>query len=136
MEPFRLPSFELLENAEAWLAVFESVNLYDAELRAVRIDLERSQNVEIDLYLPGEFAMAVPVDRRAEEYCITVKCTGVSAVRAQDISRQNIVGEYGFDVGESADARIFWLKGTVGCDLEIHCHRIAVAQVVSRAPAA
>ena len=79
MEPFPLPLFELLENAEPWLAVFESVNLYDAELGAVRIDLEPSQSVEIDLYLPGAFAVAVPVERRAQEYCITVRCTGVSA---------------------------------------------------------
>ncbi len=116
--------------------MFESVNLYDAELRAVRIDLGPSRNVEIDLYLPGEFAVVVPRERRAREYCITVQCTGVSAVRAEDISRQNIVGDYGFDAGTSAETRIFWVKGTVGCDLEIVCHRIAVARVLASAPAA
>lgn len=99
----------------------------------MRIDLESSQSVEIDLYLPGAFAVAVPVERQAQEYCITVRCTGVSAVHAEDISRQNIVGDSGFDAGASAETRIFWIKGTVGCDLEIRCRRIAVAQVSPRA---
>jgi hypothetical protein len=84
VEPFPLPLFELLENADPWLAVFECVSLYDAELHAVRIDIESSLSVEIDLYLPGAFAVAGPVERRAHEYCITVRCTGVSAVHAED----------------------------------------------------
>jgi hypothetical protein len=61
----------LLENAEPSLAVFDSVNLHDAELRAVRIDLESSQTVEIDLCLPSAFALAVPVERRAREYWVS-----------------------------------------------------------------
>jgi hypothetical protein len=57
VEPLPLPSYEVLENTAAWLAVFESINLCDAELRAVRLYLRASQSAELDLYLPGEFAV-------------------------------------------------------------------------------
>ena len=135
MEPLPLPSFDVLENTAAWLAVFESINLYDAELRAVRLNLRTSQSAELDLYLPGEFAVRVPIEQRKSEYCITVRCTEISSFRADDIGHQLVVGDYAFD-NVSAHERAFRIRGALGGDLEVRCKRIEIARVETGAPAA
>lgn len=135
MDPFPLPSFEFLGNASAMLAVFGTVNLYDAELRAVRIGLDAAPTVDVDFYLPGAFAMAVPEGARATGYRITLRCTGVTVVHADDLSVQNIVGDYGFEAPASDGTQRLWVRGTVGCDLEVRCAGITVAQVQPSAPA-
>jgi hypothetical protein len=135
VEYLPLPSFDALENTAAWLAVFEAVNLYDAELRAVRLNVDASQSAELDLYLPGEFAIRVPAERRASEYCATIRCIEVSLVRAEGLGRQAIVGDYAFD-SRSAHDRGLRVRGALGGDLEIRCGRLAVARVTPCVPAA
>ena len=130
-----LPSFDVLENTETWLAVFGSVNLYDSELRAVRIDLDRSQSAEVDLVLPGEFAVRVPRDQRADQYTITLNCSLVSGILLEGIWQQNYVVDYAFEA-PSSDARVLRIQCSPGCDLRIECTRIAVERVMAVAPAA
>ena len=129
MDPFPLPSSEFLDNAAAMVAIFGQVNLYDADLRAVRLLLAAVPMTEVDLYLPGAFALATGEEPHPSEYRITFACHGVTSVHAEEIHSQNIVGEYGFESAAITSARRLWIRGIVGCNLEVHCTRIAIAEV-------
>jgi hypothetical protein len=123
------PEFALLGNAAAVLRVFETVNLYDADVRAVRVALAAAPSVEVDVHLPGSWAVAVPEADRAAEYRVTVRCLDVTAVHVDDLSAENVVGEYGFDEDPDGEGRRFWIRGVVGCDVDVRCAHIEVAAV-------
>jgi hypothetical protein len=107
----------------------------DSELHALRVDLRRSQSAEVDVVLPGEFAVQVLRDQRAAEYTITLRCSVVSGILLEGIWRRNFVVDYAFEA-PSSNQRILRIKCSPGCDLRIECGGIAVARVTPVAPAA
>ena len=124
-----LPEFDLLGNAAAVLDVFETVNLYDADVRAVRVSMSGPPSVEVDVHLPGSWAAAVPDADRPAEYRITFRCLDATAVHVDDLDTENVVGEYGFDEDPDGNGRRFWIQGTVGCEIDVRCAHIEVAGV-------
>jgi hypothetical protein len=124
-----LPESDLLDNATAVLGVFESVNLYDADVHGVRVALAAAPTVEVDVHLPGSWAVAVPEADRPAEYRITFRCVDATSVHVDDLHTQNVVGEYGFEADPDGNGRRFWIQGTVGCDIDVRCARIEVAGV-------
>ncbi len=123
------PAFDLLDRADALLAVFGTVNLYDADVRGVRLTLEAPPAIELDLHLPGSWAAAVAEADRPEEYRVTLRCLDATAVHADDLHTQNVVGEYGFEDDPDGNGRRFWIRGVVGCDIDVRCAHIEVAGV-------
>ena len=124
-----LPAFNLLDNAAAVLGVFETVNLYDADIRGVRVSLAAPPAVEVDLHLPGSWAASGTAAGRTAECRITFRCLDATAVHVDDLHAQNVVGEYGFEEDPDGNGRRFWIQGTVGCDIDVRCARIEVASV-------
>ena len=55
------------------IGVFGQVNLYDADMRAIRLALSSTANVEIDVALPGEFAQP-SAEAHPIEYLVTFVC--------------------------------------------------------------
>jgi hypothetical protein len=135
IEPFSLPSSALLENQSAWLAVFETINLFDAGLLDLRVAFDGAPSLAVDFSLPGEFATKVPEASRAESYRITLRCTGVTAVRAEGIALANVVADYAFTTAEAPESRRFSVTCSPGCALRVDCDRIAVDRVTPVASA-
>ena len=123
------PRFDLLDNAAAVLGAFETVNLYDADIRGVRVALSATPTVEVDIRLPGSWAVAVPEMGRAAEYRIPFRCLDATAIHVDDLHTQTVVGEYGFEEDPDGNGRRFWIRGTVGCDIDVRCARVEVAGV-------
>ena len=132
MELPPLPSTQLVENTEAVLAVFEEMNLFDAELRAVHLATSPGgvPTLELELYLPAEYATRATA--AAAEYRITLRCTDISDLVLADFAGQNVVGDYAFDAAETEAAgravRVY-IGGTVGCDLDLLCRSVSVVSV-------
>ena len=133
MESPPLPAFDSVLNSEAVVAIFGQFNLYDAELRAVRLmAVEGAPCLEADFYLRGELAVRVDVGQRAAEYCITLRCSDIAGLGLADFDDQNIVGEYAFEaVADVPDGRIVRvaITGSPGCDIELRCRSVAVVAV-------
>ena len=129
-----LPSTEVVENARAVVSVFGQFNLYDAELRAVRLTLDPGGEpaLEAEFFLPGELAAGVAAPTRAAEYGITLRCTDIAGLGLADFDHQNVVGEYAFEAvagaPEGRGVRVS-ITGAAGCDIEVHCRSVAVVAV-------
>ena len=133
MESPPLPAFDAVLNSEAVVTIFGQFNLYDSEMRAIRLTLvEGAPCLEADFYLPGEFAVRVEAAQRASEYCITLRCTDIAGIGLADFDQQNIVGEYAFEtVTDMPDGRNLKvaITGSAGCDMELRCRSVAVVAV-------
>ena len=128
-----LPAFDMIANSEAVIAIFGQFNLYDAELRTVRLmSVAGVPCLEADLYLSGELAVRVDAAQRAAEYCITLRCSDIVGLGLADFDHQNIVGEYAFetmdDVPDGRSLKVA-LTGSPGCDIELRCRSAAVVSV-------
>jgi hypothetical protein len=132
-----------VQNASAVVAAFGQFNLYDADLRAVRLTLsdEGVPILETDLYLPGEFAL--DGNGVAEtEYRITLRCAHVVGVMLADFGGQNVVADYAFEplgagAPDGALVRV-WIHGMPGRDVDLRCRAVSaeVAGPSTRAGAA
>lgn len=133
MDSLPLPAFDVIANSESVVAIFGQFNLYDAELRAVRLTSAAGVPcLEADLYLPGELAARVEAGQRAAEYCITLRCSDIAGLGLADFDEQNVVGEYAFetmpDVPDGRNLKVA-LTGSPGCDIELRCRSVAVISV-------
>lgn len=133
IDPPPLPEFSLVESSEAVVSIFGQFNLYDAELRAVRLSATAGvPALEADFYLLGEFAVRVDAAHRAAEYGITLRCTDIAGLGLADFDQQNVVGNYAFEaIDDAPDGRgvRFAVTGAAGCDIELRCRSIAVVAV-------
>ena len=124
-----------LGGTDALTGVFGQVNLYDADLRAVRLAVAAGgvPAVEVDLHLPAEFAAGVPATERAAEYRVTLRCADAADVAVANFGRQNVVGDYAFSAVTPAPADgpavHVSLQGAVGCDLVLRCRTVSAAVV-------
>ena len=128
-----LPVYDAIANSEAVIAIFGQFNLYDAELRAVRLtSVAGVPCLEADLYLPGEAAVRVDASQRAAEYCITLRCSDIAGLGLADFDDQNVVGEYAFetmpDVPDGRSLKVAF-TGSPGCDIELRCRSVAIIGV-------
>jgi hypothetical protein len=133
MESPPLPAFDAVLNSEAVVTIFGQFNLYNGELRAIRLMLaEGMPCLEADFYVPGEFAVRIAAGQRAPEYGITLRCTDIAGLGLADFDHQNIVGEYAFEVvADAPDGRgvRVAVTGSPGCDIELRCRSVAVVGV-------
>jgi hypothetical protein len=122
-------------NAAAVIAVFGRFDLHDAELRAVQVGHAPNGTamLDVELWLPGELALASGTANRAAEYAIMLRCSDVTDLTLADFLEQNVVAEYTFETEEPAatDGRTVHVAITCspGCDLELRCRTIAVTRV-------
>lgn len=118
-----LPAFDAVENSEAVVSIFGHFNLYDAELRAVR--LMRVASVPC---LEADFVL----QNRGAEHGVTLRCIDIAGLGLADFDHQNIVGEYAFeviaDVPDGRSVRVA-ITGSAGCDIELRCRSVAVVAV-------
>ena len=127
-----LPTFDAIANSEAVIAIFGQFNLYEADLRAVRLAVAGVPSLEADFYLPGELAVRVDAGQRPAEYCITLRCSDIAGLGLADFDEQNIVGEYSFEtMGDVPDGRTLKVAftGSPGCDIELRCRSVAIVSV-------
>lgn len=132
MESPPVPAFDAVLNSEAVVTIFGQFNLYDSELRAIRLTLvDGMPCLEADFYLPGELAVRVEAVDRASAYCISLRCTDIAGLGLADFDEQNIVGEYAFEtVADVSDGRGVRVAVTsAGCDIELRCRSVAVVAV-------
>ena len=133
MDSPSLPAFDAIANSEAVIAIFGQFNLYDADLRAVRLtSVAGVPCLETDFYLPGEAAVRVDASQRAAEYCITLRCSDIAGLGLADFDEQNVVGEYAFEpLADMPDRRNLKvaITGSPGCDIELRCRSVAVISV-------
>jgi hypothetical protein len=89
--------------------------------------------LDLELWLPGELALATGTANRGAEYRITHRCNDVSDLTLADFLVQNVVAEYTFETEHPAatDGRTVHVAITCspGCDLELRCRSIAVTRV-------
>ena len=128
-----LPAFDAISNSEAVIAIFGQFNLYDADLRAIRLtSVAGMPCLEADFYLPGDAAVRVDASQRAAEYCITLRCNDIAGLGLADFDEQNLVGEYAFeplaDVPDGRNLKVA-VTGSPGCDIELRCRSVAVVSV-------
>ena len=133
--PPPLPSIALVRRADAVIDALGQFNLYDAELRAVRVTLAPGNvpTLEVDLYLPSAGASDDGARALAGEHRVTLRCTDVADLSLADFEHRNVVTGYAFERAESEDddrrAVHVTLTGSPGCDLDLRCAAVEVVAV-------
>lgn len=124
-------------NLDAFLDIVGQWNLYDMEVRSVRLGAREADGpaVEVDLSLPDEYLQRPVPGAARTEHRFTIRFTGVSECSVTGFARQNIVGEYEFSAAQHAysgePAVRVRIMGTVGCDLDLICESVTIVSAVT-----
>lgn len=130
-----LPSIALVAHADTLIALFGQFNLYDAELRGIRLAVGHGgvPTLEADFIIPGELALPTGRADRARDYRVTLRCTDVVDLALADFADQNVVVEYAFEPlgADAPDERAVHVSVTAapGCDFDLRCRAVAVVAV-------
>jgi len=133
-----LPPSVPIGNIDAFLAIVGQWNLYDMEVRAVRLAADEAEGpaVEADLYLPDDYLRRRTPDAPRIEHRFTFRFSGVSECSLVGFLRQNIVGEYEFSAAQRAYSgkpcvRV-QITGSAGCEIDLLCDAVTVASTATR----
>ena len=131
-----LPSVAI-GNLDSFLAIVGQWNLYDMEVRALRLAARKADgaSVEVDLYLPDHYLRPPTPGEPRTEHLFTFRFSGVSECSLVDFGLQNLIGEYDFAAARHAysgkPAVRVRIMGTVGCDLDLVCDSVSIASTAT-----
>lgn len=124
-------------NIDAFIAIVGQWNLYDMEVRAVRLvgSAAEGASVEIDLCLPSQYVRRPISGAPRSEHRFTFRFSGLSEFSLVDFARQNIIGEYEFSAAQHAysgrPAVRVQFGGSPGCEIDLLCDAVTIESIAT-----